>query len=84
MPRTTTIPDFYSSTASFTCEIDPSEESCVFKIETDEGFAKMLCDSIADDAAALLRAEHLAPRGEALERLLQQFPAPQEWWDEDE
>lgn len=83
MPTTTTRSDFLQSTASYAVGFDQSQGNCVIKFETDEEFARFLSTEIAADVIALQRAEQMAPRGDALERLLQRFPAPQEWRDED-
>jgi len=85
MPRTSTMSDYCQATDDFGFELGSFQATYVITVDSDdERFAQMLQDETAADAAALQRAEQLAPRGEALERLLQRFPAPQEWWDEEE
>ena len=49
-----------------------------------DSFARELQNEAAADAAAMARAKLIAPRGEALQRLLKKFPVPQEWWDEED
>lgn len=83
MPTTTTRADFCKSTASYAVGLEAVEEGCTIEFETDDQeYVRMLNDEIAAEAAALARAEQMAPRGQEIERLLQRFPAPQEWWDE--
>lgn len=38
-------------------------------------------DFSEDDVVALARAEEMAPRGDELQRLLDKFPCPPEFWE---
>ena len=63
----------------------PTDLECVVAIdEDDESIKKRIEEEISADREALARAEAMAPRGEALQELVRQFPVPAEWWDEEE
>ena len=83
MPRTSTMSDYYQTTDAVDSEIGSLQTTCVITVDSDDSdYAQMFNDEIAANADALVRAEQMAPRGDEIERLLQRFPVPQEWWDE--